>query len=311
MRLRPAVLLACSLALVPTVALAQAVPAPQHEAEQHGDEGQPDRAGTVHPWTMPPLRVQGEPKPVLREEDHIGTYGQPRWTANRRFPTTRIYVAPAGKATMEVWQRYNAPTADLAGRRRIQSFIEAEFGLGHHLQLDLYVITEQQDYRGAIGVKKEKAELRWALADWGRLWGNPTVYLEWTRESGGPDAIEGKLLLGGELAPGLHAGANLAFEQEVGGPGYGHEYQATVGLSRTLVDEALSLGFEGRVELHDSRGARFTFHDTAYLLGPSLAWSPIGPAHVMWALLGGTGRATPGGSYEGALESWFIGGWTF
>jgi hypothetical protein len=297
------------LCLAPLRALAQVAPAPQHEAERNARPEAATETSTVHPWTMPPIHVEGEPKSALREEDRIGTYGQPRWSANRRFPTTRVYVAPAGKASFEVWQRYNAPLAHAVDGRRIQTFMEAEFGLGHRLQADLYIITEQEGYKGEIVVKKEKAELRYAFADWGKLWGNPTVYLEWTRESGAPDAIEGKLLLGGQLAEGWHAGANLAFEKVLGGASLGHEYQVTAGISRTLVDESLSVGLEARSELHDSTGSRLSFHEAAHLVGPSIAWSPIGPAHFLWTVL--AGEAKDGGTYAGALESWFIAGWTF
>src|SRR5437868_5152801 len=36
-----------------------------------------------HTWTMPPVTVYGQAP--LHEEDRIGDYAQPRWTAHRRF----------------------------------------------------------------------------------------------------------------------------------------------------------------------------------------------------------------------------------
>ena len=38
--------------------------------------------------------VTGQQVSDLREEDRIGPYGQPEWTAHRRFPFTRVYVRP-------------------------------------------------------------------------------------------------------------------------------------------------------------------------------------------------------------------------
>src|ERR1041385_923834 len=45
-----------------------------------------------HAWELPPIIVVGEKAPELHEEEKIGSYAQPRWTADRRFPETRVYV---------------------------------------------------------------------------------------------------------------------------------------------------------------------------------------------------------------------------
>src|SRR5262249_32606796 len=153
----------------------------------------------------------------LREEEHVGDYAQPRWSASRRFPTTRVYVVPKGKIEFEWWMKYQAPTDDLRDGRTLQSMWEFELGLGHRLQLDLYWVGEQQGFGGAYGVRQEKVELRYALADWGKLWGNPTLYAEWTHADAAPDRAEAKLLLGGEVAPRWHSGLNLVFERELSG----------------------------------------------------------------------------------------------
>jgi len=51
------------------------------------------------------VTVEGERVPELFEEQRIGSYQQPRWTATRRFPTTRVYVVPEGKVEFEYWLR--------------------------------------------------------------------------------------------------------------------------------------------------------------------------------------------------------------
>jgi len=271
-------------------------------------------AGPVHPWTMPSIEVHGQRKPLLREEERIGAYKQPRWTANRVFPTTRTYVVPAGTLSFEYWNRFNTPTAGM-DYRRVRAYYEVEIGLGHRMQLDIYLITQQQDYKGPSTIKKESIELRYALADWGQLPGNPTVYLEWSRQNGGPDALEGKLLLAGQIAPGWHAGGNLVVERALGDE-FGHEYQISGGLSHTLIDEKLGFGLEGRIEFHDKKGSRFKeFYDTAFLFGPSLNWHPVNNMRLLWVVLAGPakGELQPASvtAYAGAVESWLVLGWMF
>src|SRR3954468_17727421 len=37
------------------------------------------------------------------DDQPVGSYHQPEWTARRRFPTTRVYVIPAGTVAAEYW----------------------------------------------------------------------------------------------------------------------------------------------------------------------------------------------------------------
>ncbi|MFZ4578871.1 MAG: hypothetical protein ACOYOB_10795 [Myxococcota bacterium] len=307
-RVLTAALALLSLRAAPALAEADALPAPSHAVESPGEtptvEG--ESAYPVRPWLLPPLEVRGTR--VLREEERIGTYGQPRWTANRRFPSTRVYVVPKGKVTVEYWNRWNAPLDNLLDARRIQDFYEIEMGLGYRLQLDLYLVTQQEGWKGAIETKKQKIELRYALADWGKLWGNPTLYLEWSREGGDPDYLEGKVLLGGELAPRWHAGANLVLERKLG-DNQSNEYALTTGLSYTVADELFSVGLEAKASLFDRKNDRFSFDEQEYLAGPSISFFPIAPMHVLVTAMAGAGKA--GDQTDGIWESWVIGGWTF
>lgn len=270
-----------------------------------GEEHVPSYAAPAVPET----RVSA-PR-ALREEERIGTYAQPRWTAKRRFPNTRIYVVPEGTAQFEYWLETKTPL-DAAEDTRFRSLFEFEFGLGHRLQLDLYLQTEQQSFE-EWGLKAEKFEVRYAFANWGELPANPTLYLEWTREHEGPHAAEVKLLLGDELGPRLHWGANLVYERVLGGSREA-EYALTGGLSYTLQDEQLSLGGELKVELVDVSGRRFNFDAFEVLAGPSLQWRPVKAAHVdLVALMGAEFEREPGADFESAvlLEPTFIFGWEF
>ncbi len=302
-------LLGMLLAAAGTAHASDAAPAPAHEAELPAEATPSDSATyPVRPWLQPALLVRGMRTSPLREEDRIGDYAQPRWTAQRLFPTTRVYVVPAGKVAIEYWNRWNAPLSrNFLDQRKIQSMYEIEFGLGHRLQLDLYLVTEQDGWKGALQLQKEKIELRWALADWGRIWGNPTLYVEWSREAASPDFVEAKLLLGGKLATGWHAGANLLLERKLG-DNRSHEYGITAGVARTLVDEVLSLGLEAKTSLLDAAGRRGRFGEQQYLVGPSLSYFPLPPMHLLVTLLAGAARQD--GLTDGVWESWVIAGWT-
>jgi hypothetical protein len=267
----------------------------------------------VREWEVPAVDVPGVARPALREEERIGTYGQPRWSAFRQFPTTRLYVMPAGRAEAEYWMRYTFPWSSPNSGREVRSYYELGFGLGHRMQLDIYVVTQQEGFGdgSSFELKREQIELRYALADWGKIWGNPTLYLEYQRRSGGHDWIEPKILLGGTIAPGWHAGLNLVMEKELGGPTWEHEYQLTGGISRTLVDQGVHMGWEAYVETHDFSGARFKFGHTErlFLTGPAILLQPIPPMHILLTPLLGAGS---GGEEDlrTIVRFWFVAGWT-
>ncbi|MBI4700843.1 MAG: hypothetical protein HY744_06720 [Deltaproteobacteria bacterium] len=283
-----------------------AAPAQPKTTDRADEEG----GWPMHPWEAAPLDVEIVGTPPLAEERRIGDYGQPRWTARRRFPTTRIYVIPAGMVELEWWFRYAAPFDDPVEQRKLCSAWELSMGLGHRLQLDLYLQGEQRGRDGKFGMDTEKVELRWAFANWGVVWGNPTAYLEWIHRNAAPDKIEGKLLLGGGLARGWHGALNAVYEREVAGEGEG-EMALSGGVSRTIVDSAVSLGLEAKVALVDFAGARWDFVEQKYLLGPSVVWNPVPPANVLFVPLFGVGRDAEKDQNRGVLEAWLVTGWAF
>ncbi len=255
---------------------------PAHEAAAAKENPTP---AAVEPtrqrsWEVPALNTTlvRAARP-LAEEELIGDYAQPRWTARRRFPTTRLYVVPAGTVQLEWWYEVKTPF-DSPADSRIRSQYELELGLGHRLQLDLYLQARQSGVQGPLFLEEEKAELRYALADWGKLWGNPTLYLEYVHTNSGPPRAELKLLVGGEAAPSWHWGANAVFERDLGGSALTHEYALTGGVAYTVTDQALSVGAEVKVESVDDRTARLDFRNYEVQAGPSVQWRPVPNVHV-------------------------------
>jgi hypothetical protein len=292
------------------------VPQPAQSAadQSGGKEPRPPESWHKRSWEAEPVyeTTVTAPRP-LREEDPIGEYRQPRWTATRRFPTTRIYVIPEGTVQIEYWNEHKINLED-TDEVRVRSMYETEIGLGHRLQLDFYLETQQEGgWNAPIALSKEKIELRYALAPWGAIPGNPTFYIEYVRQSSGSPVGEAKLLLGGEIAQGWHWGSNLVFERELMGEAKAQEYALTLAVARTVVDERLSLGLEVKGETADEENYRFTFDKWEVLAGPSLQWRPVLPAHVDLVALFGTETEKEGGKTERTplAQPMLVVGWEF
>ncbi|GDY12436.1 hypothetical protein LBMAG53_13140 [Planctomycetota bacterium] len=237
---------------------------------------------STHSWELPPITVYGHPGTGLREEDRVGSYEQPRWTARRRFTEVRSYVIPEGQIEFEYWliakdfgkdKDDNGQTDNL-----VTQVFEVEMGLPYRFQFDLYQVWAKSESTGTTALDETKFEIRWAFADWGVIWANPTLYLEWAQASGGYDAIEGKLLFSDELAPHWHWAANLVYERKVGGD-EATAYEFNPALSYTLIDERLSVGVEGKFAYEDVKGAR-RHYEKEILFGPNLQFRPAPQMHI-------------------------------
>lgn len=315
MKPTPHALIGVIALVLPTLAAAQDTVQPGEDArkgaaqaEQAGDPIEPYYNAFDAPTT---LVVVG--KRLLKEEEPIGDYKQPRWTARRRFPTTRVYVRPEGQFAFEYWLR---ATSDLghfsrADAKKYRSIYEFELGLGHRLQLDLYLVYEQKGHE-AIELHKESIELRYALADWGEIWGNPTLYVEYGRHGGEDQFLEGKILLGGELLAGLHGGLNLVLESLLSGAET-HEYKLTAGISKTIVDTKFSIGAEAEIEYVDEKGSRFDFLEKKYIAGPSISWQPQKSMHILLTPLFGVAQEKTDDGEESTpiWENWLVVGWSY
>jgi hypothetical protein len=253
--------------------------------------------------SLPPVNVRDKtPTEVVQESAAVGPYSQPEWTTARRFPNTRVYVQqPPWGFGVEQWLKAQWPRGE-SSNYLLQE--EIEVGLPHRFQIDLYE-NWRIDNHGSVFHDSIAFEGRWALADWGKIWGNPTLYAEWkfADHSRGPDAYEFKLLLGDEITPRWHWGFNAIYEQEVGG-GRATEIGASLALSYTVIDSKLSAGLELKIESETERGAR----SNAPLeidLGPSLQWRPTEHAHLDVAPLVGLTSDSP------HVELWVVIGFDF
>ena len=226
---------------------------------------------------------------ILTEEVPVGPTARPEWTSARRFPGTRVYIQQnPWEFGIESWWRLKHKRDGTLRHRLLE---EVEIGLPGRMQLDLYNDIEGDD-TGAFHYQSFNVELRWALADWGAIWGNPTLYGEYkfADRHWGPDVYEFKLLLGDQLAPRWHWGVNFVWEAETGGERE-QEFQITGGLSYTVLDGKLGAGIEAFFDRDSVKGARGNADDL-FAVGPSVQWRVTKNLHIDLSCLFGTNNAT-------------------
>jgi hypothetical protein len=209
----------------------------------------------------------------LQEAQPVGPYQQPEWTTERRFPSTRVYLQQMPWETgFEQWVRYR-DFRDGTSETRFQE--EFEIGLPYRFQVDLYE-TWAIDQDRRVYQDEYSAEVRYALADWGKIPLNPTLYLEYAEHNHAPNTLEGKLLLGTDLSPRWHWGLNLACEQELSGTD-NTELAASQGFSYTFIDQKLDAGVE--MEYYHEK-SNDSAAQNEFLIGPSLQWRPTSWLHM-------------------------------
>ena len=279
-------------------------PAPVTPRSQDGQDA-PKPAPSQDPsqderktFEVPPVEVVGD---EYEDDELVGPYNQPRWSTDRIFPTTRVYVKPEGEQELEYWMRIEEPRH---GETRIRDYYEYELGLPNRFQLDLYLVADHTGEWEPGAINQQMIEGRYAFADWGELWGNPTAYLEYIHRNGDdPESIEGKLLLADTLSPGWHWASNLSCEQEVSGDRE-RELELTAGVSHTIIDEKFSMGIEGKADQIDQQGSR-SDNTHEFEIGPSMRWEPAEHTSIQFAPLAGIGPDSP------QYELFLILGWEF
>jgi len=260
-------------------------------ASLSGQPVNPPEAAPPPPTRMPEVVVTGEPAPDtrpgwLREEQFIGDYAQPEWTTERRFPGTRVYLQQTPWDTgFEQWVRFQHFRGGTDQTRMQEEF---EIGLPHRFQVDLYETWSVDQDRHAQQ-DEFSVEVRYALADWGKIPLNPTLYLEYAQHDHDPNTLEGKLLLGTDLSPRWHWGLNFACEQELSGTD-NTELAISQGVSYTLIDEKLGVGVEMEYFHEKATGSPA---QNEFLIGPSLQWRITSWSHLDVAPLIGCTHDSP------------------
>lgn len=289
MRVKALKSLSAVLLLCPAMLLAQGtIGNPGAEAAKRAESATtatpaPKSSARLSTYEMEQVTVEGQRPSPYKDDELIGEYAQPRWTAQRLFSGTRTYVIPKGEVDVESWFRFEVPKGE--GPTALTTQFEIEFGLPHRLQLDLYLVQKRDTGVADSQSTGNTAEIRYAFADWGKAWGNPAVYLEWVSQGGEPDKVEGKLLLGDQFAPGWHWGVNLSIEQQTAG-GRSTERQFTAGISHTVIDRKLQVGLETRLGWTDELGSRGHYQRDLQI-GPSIQFRPLTQMHIDFAPLFG------------------------
>jgi hypothetical protein len=231
-------------------------------------------------------------------QTRVGEYNQPLWSTMRMFPTTRVYVMnPPGSVMYERWFDIRDPRR---GPAQVRMRDEFTFGLGKRLQLDLYSHTV---YDGMASNKEFKWrgfswEIRYALADWGKIWGNPTFYFE-HKLLDGYMGIEPKILLGDRLGKNGIWGLNLIYEGNLAPTRIEQEreYAATASYGQ-IINNDLTIGASTMYRNNDGASQE-------YYLGPLLQYRFNGHAYL-------TVEVMPGLTQESkASRSTIIFAWRF
>ena len=271
------------------IILAMLAAAPGIKPALHGAENE----------TLPTVTVTASG--AIGEDARVGPYNQPEWTEHRRFTTTRVYIQQEPwEAGFEQWWRARTYKKGSAAHRFIE---ELEIGLPGRLQFDFYYNWTHQD--GRTRYDETAVELRWALADWGKIWGNPTLYLEYAfvNHDFGGDTLESKILFGDDFGRRWHWGLNFIFETELS-----HERakQASIsgGLSYTLIDQVLGAGVEWQWKHETVAGDRGN-PEVQFEVGPSVQWRMSRSTHLDLVALFGTTKDGP------RVDSFVVFGWDF
>lgn len=212
---------------------------------------------------------------TLREDRLVGENAQPEWTTRRRFATTRAYVLAPGQIEVEQWLKMHAPRGESPDH-----FWQTEVGIGlpGRWQIDLYENYGDEGHDTPTKHIGNQIEVRYALAEWGEIPLNPTLYEEVKINHRAPEVIESKILLAEDLAPGCHWAINFFHEQQMGDDRE-TELGAATGVAWALCDSKISVGAEAKWERVTADGSRGS-PVSELLVGPSLQWRPTENTHV-------------------------------
>jgi hypothetical protein len=257
------------------------------------------QSSPADPAASPPVVGGTEVVGYTTQSAETGYWGQPGWVQRRPFSTTRVHIQRSpGEIAVEQWMRWR----NNDGNNKLRMSQEVEIGLPGRMQADFYW---DWTYEGSKAEHLDlAAELRWAPADWGEIFGNPTLYLEykWVNDERGGDVLEPKILFGDDFGDGWHWGLNLIYERELKGE-KAEERAVTAAISKTI-SESLSVGMEAAYKRETVDGARDN-PEHKVLVGPNIQWRITKNLYINLAALAGVTDDAPD------FEGWFILGYNF
>jgi hypothetical protein len=249
-------------------------------------------------YPMQPVTVQS----TAESQELIGPYKQPRWSARGRFSTdTEVYVLPPGLFYIDL--DYQGTIARHG--KNVHLFTqEFEVGLPYRFQLAFENNIEIRD--GHRQLTYETIEARYALADWGKIPLNPTLFAEYKFGVGKdyerqedtddpvphiPDAFELRLLLGEQFGKNFQWALNIFHEQELGG-----DREWETGFSQALAyaihEDYLKAGVEMQYIRQTDKDSR-SHPQNEFDIGPSFTWKPGKKTRLDIAALFGTTADSP------------------
>lgn len=235
----------------------------------------PSATYSNQPYGFPGGGIPWNSNAIRSDRDLVGPYNQPVWTTQRPWATTRVYVLPPGQAQVEQWVR---PTWPMHGLTEFRFLEEFAIGLPGRFQLDIYErwnVEPNDADRQQANHEGVQLELRYALADWGVIPLNPTLYIEWVERGGRqekPNVYEAKLLLGDEIFSNVFYATNLILEQETSGH-RATELSWSHAVSSTIIERRLLMGLE-TLFISATDNTDRIHGEISMLAGPSLQYRP-------------------------------------
>jgi hypothetical protein len=231
-----------------------------------------------------------EPRNVVVEADELlSAYGAPPDLSRGRISTlAKAFVLPPYHVELENFYGGNFVNNGLPRHiftTEIEMGLPGRFTVGIQNHLDRFNgETQERDFT---------LEARHALADWNKIYLNPTIAGDYRfgfdRRS---DAIDVGLLLCHDFAHMIEWAANISGEKTLESsraPGF--RVTQTCEIPVLLPDEQLEVGIEMQY-LHREQSPKRHDREEGFEVGPTLAWRPTKTLHVdLSPLIGCTGNA--------------------
>ena len=295
-------------------ALAQdAVEPPRQSADATASASADTTADTTTRRTETTATVSStEPTMVIKGDELPGAYGAPgAFSRSRYSPLTAAYVLPPGSvyaALIYQGDIFRDGNPDHVFSQEVEVGLPYRFGIAVENRIERFIgETENSSF---------SVEARYALADWGKIPLNPTIFAEYKfgtgkilheegpppppgeeEEGAGPpdlpDSYEFRLLLSQDFGEHVEWAFNAFFEREnVGDRGREWGFAQSIQVPLLLERERLKVGLEMRYQnftVKDTRGS--PIH--RFGIGPSVSFKPSAHSRFDFTPLFGATEDTP------------------